>query len=167
MARYHKPMLAIAALAAAAGVVFSFTGRTPTNSAQEQNAVDALPTAPGEPLSTSRLVDLEEGVSVDISVSFLAGIVSADGRALRPAAIHAVFLAGGTYVGASGFHDLIPVESTEPIDLSSMALDVSTPGLTRGENLRSYTITAVPALGLSWGMVTDFQKDVIVQANPH
>ena len=113
-------------------------------------------------------IDAPGYVGIDVNASILPLVVLRNGSASRSIWAHAKFLKGGMYLGEANFHQMVPADSRQVIDLSLTGVDINLGD--RSPNaaavLKSFDVSVEPARGKTWGEVTSFEGDVVVLASP-
>jgi hypothetical protein len=157
MKTYIKTGIVVAAVLGTTGLVFSLA-RNSHKTTQDLGREAPAPVA-GDDLNGSRLTRLPNGIAIDVNASILPAILTADGVSLRPVWTNAVCTQDGVVVGETRFHSLVPSDSTSPIDISVIGVDV-TPGPSDPANLRNYRVVLGLRSGTTWGTAIDFDGDL-------
>lgn len=129
----------------------------------QTRAIPAPSAAPDAVRIGSQTVLVGENVWVEQSASLLPPFVLQNGTTVRSVRVNPLYMTGQMrLVGQTLYHQLVPVDSSESLDLSIDSLEVSAPN--SETTLRSCTVRVTPVAGKTWGTVDNVKADIVMTA---
>jgi hypothetical protein len=151
--------LAVALCALAYSAVAHATSQAPG----QVRSVPAPSASPDAVRIGSQTVVVGENVWVEQSTSLLPPVVLQNGTSVRSVRVNALYMtAQMRLVGQTLYHQLVPVDSSESLDLSIDDLEVNEANAEA--QLRSCTVRVTPVAGKTWGTVDSVKTDVVMTA---
>lgn len=138
---------------------------TTDNPARQATGYAAPSPQPGEPVTGSKLTRLPEDVCIVVDASLLSPITAMDGAHLRCVWLGVGCTHAGVSIGESRYHAMVAAESSASVDLSILGADIA-PEVPDTSSLRSYQVTATPRSPKTWGSITSFDDDLVLEVRP-